>query len=98
MHGKRGFSGFLGDKALPSFDLSFISSQAFMPLLLVKQFLGMHGKRGFSGFSRHKSLPWFKQNGINKMCQVSRLFMRIIVNKESYYPFRITVLIALFVL
>ena len=35
---------------------------------------------------------------MNKTCQVSRLFMRIIVNKEGYSPFRITVLIALLVL
>ena len=35
---------------------------------------------------------------MNKMCQVSRLFMGIIVNKEGSYPFRMTVLIALFVL
>ena len=35
---------------------------------------------------------------MNKTRQVSRLFLWIIVNKESYYPFRMTVLIALFVL
>ena len=45
MHGKRRFSGFLGEKALPAwFDLSFISSESLIPLISV-QSLFWHARK-----------------------------------------------------
>ena len=64
MHGKGGFSGFPGHKALPWFGLSFISGHSLMPLIsscydFSQTAFGVHRKRGFSRSPGHVVLHWF---------------------------------------